>query len=226
MSPAQILSIVLDLVLIGLVAAGVVVGIVRGFLKSVMKPVRVAASLAISALLSKPISKVLVAPIIQNPLENKIQSYVLDFIEKNKDNPNKEFPTLIKFAAALKGVDLTNKDTISDLIGNVTGPVAEIIALAITFGILFLVFVLVIRVGCWLLESFIKDTTLGKANKIAGAVFNALLGLVVGWAFVSVFDIVVHMGIFESGWIGTEFNGGILYRLLLNFSPIELLLSF
>ena len=223
MSPALILSIVLDLVLIGLVAAGVVVGIVRGFLKSVMKPVRIAASLALSALLSKPISKVLVAPIIQTPLENKIQSYVLDFIDKN---PNKELPTLIKLAAALKGVDLTNEETVSELIGNVTGPVVEIIALAITFIILFLIFVLLIRVGCWFLESSIKDTTLGKANKIAGAVLNGLLGFVVGWAFVSAFDIFVHMGIFESGWLGTEFKGGLLYRLLLNFSPIELLLSF
>ena len=224
MSPAQILSIVLDLVLIGLVAAGVVVGIVRGFLKSVMKPVRVAASLAISALLSKPISKVLVAPIIQTPLENKIQLCVRGFIDDK--NPNKELPTLVKLAAALKGVDLTNEETTNELIGNVTGPVVEIIALAITFIILFLIFVLLIRVGCWFLESFIKDTTLGKANKIAGAVFNALLGLVVGWAFVSAFDIFVHMGIFESGWLGTEFEGGYLYKLLLNFSPIELLLSF
>ena len=221
MSPASILKIVLELVLIGLVAAGVVVGIVRGFLKSVMKPVRIAASLALSALLSKPISKVLVAPIIQIPLENKIQFYVDEF-----QNYTKELPTLVKLAAALKGVDLSNEETANELIGNVTGPVVEIIALAITFIILFLIFVLLIRVGCWFLESSIKDTTLGKANKIAGAVLNGLLGFVVGWAFVSAFDIFVNMGIFESGWLGTEFEGGLLYKLLLKFSPIELLFSF
>lgn len=223
MPQAIVLSIILDLLLIGLVAAGVVVGIVRGFLKSVMKPVRIAASLALSALISNPISKVLVAPIIQAPLDNKIQSYILEFIEKH---PKRELPTLVKLAAALADVDLTDTEVLSELVGKVTAPIIEIISLVITFGIMFLILVIVIRVGCWFLESSIKDTKLSKANKIAGAILNALLGFVIGWAFVIVFDLFVHMPMFEAGWLGTEFKGGWIYRLLLNFSPIELLLSF
>lgn len=223
MTQAIILSIIIDVLLVGLVAAGCIVGVVRGFLKSIMKPVRIAISMALSALISKPISKVLVAPIIQAPLDNKIQSYILDFIEKH---PQKELPTLVKLAAALADVDLTDIDTVAQMVGQITAPIIEIISLVITFGILFLIFVLVIRVGCWFLESAIKDTTLSKANKTAGAILNGLLGFVIGWVFVIVFDLFVHMPMFEAGWLGTEFKGGLIYRLLLNFSPIEMLLSF
>ena len=223
MTQAIVLSIVLDLGLIGLVVAGVIVGIIRGFLKSVMKPVRIAISMALSALISDPISKVLVVPIIQAPLDNKIQSYILNFIEKH---PERELPTLVKLAAALADVDLSNMETITQMVGKITAPIVEIISLAITFGILFLILVIVIRVGCWFLESVIKDTKLSKVNKTAGAILNGLLGLVIGWAFVTVFDLFVHMPMFEAGWLGTEFKGGLIYRLLLNFSPIEMLLSF
>ena len=224
MAPATILSIIVDLFLVGLVAAGIVVGIVRGFLKSVMKPVRIAASLGLSAICSEFVSKVITVPIIQAPLNNKIQSYILEFV--NEKYPEKDFPTLVKLAAALADVDLSDPTLVNELVDKVTAPIVDIIALAITFGILFLIFVLIIRLGCWMLESVIKDTELNKINKAAGAVLNGILGFVIGWVFVIVFDLFVHLPMFEAGWLGTEFKGGWIYRLLLNFSPIELLLSF
>ena len=226
MAQAIILSIALDLFLIGLVVAGCLVGVYKGFLKSVMKPVRIALSVFLSALISKPISRVLVVPLIKAPLNNKIQSYILNFIEKH---PDKNLPTLVKLAAALNGVDVNGEDVISvvvDRVGEITAPIVEIIALVITFCVLLVIFILLIKVGCHLLDFLIKDTGLNKVNKTFGAIFNGLLGFVVGWVFVVVFDLFVHLPVFESGWLGMQFKGGLLYRLLLNFSPIEMLLSF
>lgn len=217
----MLITIIVDLVLTSFIVLGFIFGIKRGFVKSVMKPLRTIGSFLIAYFSAKPIAINIIVPLIGGPLANQIKSYITE----NFSNVDSELPTLVKLAATLTGIDLEGA-TIADVIQQLTTPVVELIAVVITFILMFFLSKLALTLVFKLVDSVFNSSVLVVPNKILGCVLNTVCGAVVAWGVTLAFDFIIHLPMLEGQAWATEFSGGILYDFFLNFSPAELLLSF
>ena len=92
--------------------------------------------------------------------------------------------------------------------------------------LLFLLSKLLISVGITVVNTFVSAGALGKVNKAMGFVLAGCLAFLAAWAVTGVVDFFFHLGIFNNSELIRNFEGGLLYRMFISFSPIELLLSF
>jgi len=215
------LDLVVDIVLVLIVVIGFIVGLVRGFIKSVSHPIKVFGSLALAIWLAQPISDKLVFPLFGGTLANRIEGYLL----ANCSNPEEELPTLVKLAAGAVGVDLEGK-TLSVIITELTNPVVGLISVILTFVALYFAARLLLALVFYILDRAIDSSVLVIPNKIAGCILNTLMGAIIAWCAVFVFNFVINLPAFEGqAWVN-EFVGGPIYSFFSRISPVELLLSF
>ena len=226
-----VLEIFLDLILLGLVGAGVYIGIKQGFILIMAKPVKLFASLLFAYATCAGFASIFVVPMIEAPITN----YITDFLYKNcsaltPDNVAGELPTLLKIGAAVFDINVeqiardAEGDVIHAMVTHLAGPSIFVIAVIISFGIVYLLARLLFMGGMYLVNYFFKDGILGKVNKTMGIVFASCLAFIAAWALAGLLEFIFNTPLFAEGM--KDFNGGLLYRFFNSFSPIELLLSF
>ena len=227
------MDVIFELILICILVGGSYAGIKFGFIQIAAKPIKILASLSFAFLLCKGVGTGVIAPIIQAPVSN----YIKDFMYTNcsnlsYDNLSDEVPTLLKMAGAAFNVDMSVGNSFSadvlldNVILNLTSPTVNLIGIVIAFIILLFVFRLLISLGIYLVNSFCQGGVIAIVNKTMGFVLAGLLSFLCAWAFVSVVEFFFHLPIFDNSSAIKDFDGGLIYRLLLSISPLELLLSF
>ena len=77
----MILSIIVDLLLLGIIAYGIYYGIKKGFVKLAERPVKTVASLVLAYTCCGGFGALIVSPLIRGP----ITGYIGDFLYKNKN---------------------------------------------------------------------------------------------------------------------------------------------
>lgn len=227
------LKIFLEIILIGIIVGGSYYGIVTGFFKMAAKPIKVVASLSFAGLLCKVIGRFIVAPIIHSPITNYIKDFMYEHCtDLSPDSVVTEIPTLLKMAGAAFNVNVvadptaTTDQMLNKVIGELTMPTVNLIAMIISFVLLYFLCMFIISIGIFVVNSYVSDGVVGKINRIMGFVLAFLLALLVAWLLAGFIDFFFHLGIFDNSELIRGFKGGWIYRLLVNFSPIELLLSF
>ena len=218
-------TIIVDVVLASFIILGFIIGIKRGFIKSVTKPLKTIGAFLIAYFSAKPIAVKIIVPLIGGPLANQIEAYV----NENCSNVNSEVPTLVRLAASIAGIQIDGMEeggTIADVVHTLTDPLVELIAVVITFVLLFFVSKLLLALFFKLLDSVFNSSVLAVPNKILGCILNTICGAVIAWVTTIVFDFIIHLPLLETQAWAAEFSGGFIYDFFLNFSPAELLLSF
>ncbi len=227
------LKIILELLIVAILVGGVYCGIKFGFISIVAKPIKSVVAFVFALTLSSPVGKGIIAPIIQTPVTN----YIKDFMYTNCSNlsPNNvldEIPTLLKISGAIFNVDMNatvgvSADSILEsVIYNLTSPVVSVVSIIIAFFLMFFVGKLMFIGGIFAVNKFCSVGILGKVNKAMGFVVSGILAIGAVWLFVSILEFFFHLSIFESSVTLANFRGGLLYRLFVRLSPLELLLSF
>ena len=112
------------------------------------------------------------------------------------------------------------------MILNLTSPAVNLIGILIAFVVLLLVGRLLISVGVYCVNSFCQGGLLAVVNKAMGFVLAGLLSVICAWGFVSVVEFLFHLPVFYDSAAIRGFSGGVLYKLFVSLSPLELLLSF
>ena len=226
-----VLEIILDLILLGLIGGGVYIGIKKGFISIMAKPVKLFASLLFAYATCGGFANVFVVPFIEAPITN----YITDFLYKNCEGLTPvtiadELPTLLKIGAAVFDINVyeiaanAEGDVIRAIVGHLAHPSIYVIAVVISFALVYVIARLLFAGAMFLVNYFFKDGVLGKVNQIMGIVFATALAFIVAWALAGFLEFIFNTPLFAEGMV--DFNGGLLYRFFNSFSPIELLLSF
>ena len=227
------LKIFLEIILIGIIVGGSYYGLSTGFFKLAAKPLKIAASLSFSALLCKVIGKFVIAPIIHSPITNYIKDFMYERCsDLSPDQLVTEIPTLLKMAGAAFNVNvvadptLTTDQMLEKVINDLTLPAVNLIGIGIAFVLLYFVAKLLISCGIFIVNSYVSTGVVGQINSVMGCVLAFVLAFLAAWLLAGVIDFIFHLGMFDGSELIRGFRGGWIYRLLVSFSPIELLLSF
>ena len=227
-------SIVFDLLLTAILAAGIVIGIKKGFISTVARPVKVLASIAIAIALASAIGSAIISPIIGPAISNKISGVLIEkYSDITAENAMETLPTLIKFAASMCGIDVTKVASTADgvliieeIVDSVTSPIVSLVSAIAGFIIVYIVAKILLGILLRLIESMFESGIAATTNKVLGAVFTFLLAFAAAWAFTAVSEFLLNIPLIaKANWV-ENFNGGILYRFFRSFTPLDLLLSF
>lgn len=225
------LNIILDILLVAILAGGIAFGIKRGFINILARPLRSLLALALAYALASPVGSGLIVPLLSEPLINQISGFLYDNCAHITPDNTEELPTLIKLAANLAGVDVTalgdsTDDILASVVESLAMPIVNIIATLVAFVLLFIIFKLLFSLLLSVANSVFGKGVFGVFNKVLGCITSGLLAIFVAWAFVSVFEYVIHFPAIVDVPALSKFTGGFIYRMFKQYNPVELLLSF
>jgi uncharacterized membrane protein required for colicin V production len=223
------LKFIIDIIIAAIIIGSVFLGYKRGFIKTVARPVKFFLCLALSFSLASPFAAAFIEPIIDDTVSNQIADYLDDKIEESETG-ELDIPTLLLVAAEIADVELPEtvdtKEFANEIADTVAGPVIHLLASIVSFIVLYFVLKIVLGILLKMLNAFFDRGVAGALNRTLGVVFSLLLSIATAYLFVSVFEFVRNMPIFESvAWL-SDFDGGFLYNFFGSLNPIDLLLSF
>ena len=222
------MSIFVEILLWVILLVGVALGIRSGFIRMAAKPVKLILSLVLAFSLCTSVAEGIVTPIIEQPITN----YIYDFLaencpELNIENVAEELPTVLKMAAGMYGINVeeivaqnAGRDIIAEITAVLAAPVISILAIIVSFVLLYFVSKLLITLALSLIDLIFSNGIFGALNKILGGVSGAVISFAVAWALAVLIEFLYHIN-----GNGLE-NPGLLYTFFNTYSPIELLLSF
>ena len=227
------LKISLEIILLAILIGGAYYGIRLGFIRIAAKPIKFVLGLVFAFSLCGPVGTTIIAPLIQSPLTNYVKEYMYERCAAlTADGVLERTPTLLKMAGAAfdvefgaAGVDSTDA-MIEKVVVSLTAPAVLLISSVIAFILLFLISKLLFSLAVSVVNSVFEIGVLSRINRVMGLIVAAFMSFFAAWAFVSLIDFVLHLSIFDSVDAVRQFDGGRLYRLFKNISPIGLLLSF
>jgi len=228
------MKIILEIILIAFLLFELVWGYKRGFVKSLAKPVRFFASIATAFWLAKPFSNKFIQPIVEKLVKNPLTNQIEDYLNTNcptlgPENAHDELPTLLKLAASYENIDIaevSTADFIPAIVDKLISPVIVFISVVITFILTYFLAKLLYTFIIAFLSSTLNKGVIGLPNRILGSAFCFLFAIVISWAFVMIFGLVINSSAFaEASW-AQGFEGGPLYRFFSKNSPLDILLSF
>ena len=226
------MNISVDLLLCVIMAASLVIGLRVGFVRIAAKPVKFILALVIAISVCSTAAEGIIVPLIGEP----IASYVSDFLYENcaaitAENAADELPTLLKIAAAIFGIDVSEvasgaTSVIDSIAESLTAPVVHVVSIAASFFLCYFAAKLVLGILFLIINKILEIGVLGLLNKILGVVFSGALGFVLAWAVAVVLEFVFKLPALESNAVISGFEGGAIYRFFNTYNPMELLLSF
>ena len=226
------MDIIIDLILCVIMAASLAIGLRVGFVRIAAKPVKFVLALVIAISVCSTVAESFIAPTIGQP----IASYVSDFLYENcatitAENASDELPTLLKIAAAVFGIDVTEvasgaTSVIDSIAESLTAPVVHVVSIVASFFLCYFVLKLIIGLALLIINKIFEIGVFGVFNKMLGVVFSGALGFVAAWAVAVILEFVFKLPALESNAVISGFEGGAIYRFFNTYNPMELLLSF
>ena len=222
------MSIFVEILLWVILLVGVALGIRSGFIRMAAKPVKLILSLVLAFSLCASVAEGIVTPIIEKPITNYIYDFLVENCpELNIENVAEELPTVLKMAAGMYGINVeeivaqnAGRDIIAEITAVLAEPVISILAIIVSFVLLYFVAKLLITLALALIDLIFSNGIFGALNKILGGVSGAVISFAVAWALAIFIEFLYHIN-----GSGLE-NPGFLYTFFNTYSPIELLLSF
>jgi len=227
------MAVIIDIILVLIILVGAFIGLRRGFIASLTKPIKFFLAILLSYWLCGVFATGIVQPMIQEPLMGQISNYLLTKCEGiTAATASEELPTLIKFAAFLSGIDVSSISAessaayITQIVEKLSTPVIHLIAVVISFILLYFILKILLSVGFSLINGVFNIGILGVVNRTLGLLFNGFFFFVMAWVFVLLFGYFINIpGIVNAEW-AQNFEGGYIYRFFKSMSPVDILLSF
>ncbi len=184
-------GLILDLSIAGIILLFVVIGIFMGFFRSILSLVRFSGSFVIAFLLRKPCGAMLdklfkITPKLTETLTTTFSGYSAELISTTSADPQtlKNLVNASDMSGILKRLcgwmigseQLGDATTVIDLVSSKAGTIlCSVIAVAVLFIILRIFTFLIGR----LFKKLAKKRTLGKLDRLLGAVFGLVKGAAV-----------------------------------------------
>jgi len=226
-------ALLADAVLALILVLGIGLGWRRGFIRTVAKPVKLVGALVISFKLCTPLAGKWLEPILRAPIAERLTAFLTErCADLTAQNATEELPTLLKLAAGLFNIDISEvaegagARIIEAIVNALAAPVAHVIAIVFCFVILYFVSQLVLTVALLLLNMIFHVGVLGVANRLVGVLFGALFALLLAWGAVALSELVFGLPSMADSALVDGVRDGFLYRFFDRNGPLDLLLSF
>ena len=229
-------NILFDLVILSFIVLGGIYGVKKGFISAIARPVKKISSVVLAMLLANPIGNALISPIIGPAISHKVSDILIEkYSNVLASSANESLPTVIRFAASMSGINLSESATTADgkilmehIADSVTSPIVSILAVAAGFVVSFFIVKTLLNILFAFLDKKAKNSkgAINKLNKILGCVFAVLLSLAIAWCFTVSIEFFFNIPILARANAIDNFTGGPVYKLFKSISPLELLLSF
>lgn len=227
------MSIIIDLVLCVVMALALVIGLKRGFVNIAAKPVKFVLAIVSAFVFCVTVSEMLIVPAIKEP----VAAYISDFLYENCSgltaaNAKDELPTLLKIAAAVFGIDVTETATeggagvIGNIANSLSAPVVNVVSVVISFILCYFVAKILLSIIFLFINKIFEINVFSLFNKILGCIFSGVIGIVIAWGIAVVLEFSFKLPVFESNAVIADFEGGAIYRFFNTYNPMEILLSF
>ncbi len=219
-------KVFLELIIVIILVFGSYYGYTRGLFRLLITPARFVICLLLSLRLAPIVGRTLFLPIISDPVRNYIGGIIGErFSEIQTMTEEGSIPTVMKIAAAIFNVEIQLSDEmLLDGIMSLADPLVGLIAYALSFLALLLLFTVLLRLIINLCDAILSVGIIGRINKIFGVLVSFFAAIIVAWLFVSAVDVFIISK--ETDGALPAFVGGPLYRLFKDNSPLKLLLSF
>ncbi len=226
------MNVIIDVILCAIVVIGCIIGFKVGFVSLVAKPVKAVLAIIFAFVFCTGVADAVMTPMISTPVTN----YLVDFMNEKcagitAENYAEELPTLLKLAASVFGIDLsetvagTSGSVLEGLVETLTAPVINVVSIIISFVVVWIVSKILLSLIFFLINALLKGP-LGALNGILGCIVSTILAIVIAWGVAVLLEFVFHTAAFEGNALIEEFEGGFFYRFFNTYSPLELLLSF
>ena len=208
------MSLIIDLVVVGLIALFVFIGIKRGFVKEIVSLVGFIVALVLAFSLSNVGAELAYDNFIDASVQDSVKQSITDSVKNDADGILNSVPE--EFISAAKTIGIDIEAAVNDSIGVNISDTAQNVALKISHDIarpvvttlirviLFLVLFIIIRILIgWLgkvLNIFARLPVLHSANKLLGGIVGFLRGTVI--ALVLCYVVILIVNVRENGLIG------------------------
>lgn len=228
------ITILFDIILVGILFAGGFMGIKKGFMGTIAKPVKIILTLVLAFSLAGVVGTLIVEPIIGPAISHKLTDILIEkYSDVTAATANEKLPTLVKFAASMCGVSVESVATEADgvrvieaIAQSVTAPVVKIMGRILGFVIAYFLSKVLVHYLMKYVDTLINKGVAGRVNKTIGCIFTLFLAIAACWAFTSFFEFIFNIPVIAATKGVSRFNGGWIYNLFRSISPLDLLLSF
>ena len=226
------MSLVIDIILVGIVLLGAYVGYKCGFVKIAVKPLKLIFALFVAFRFAKDFAAAVITPIISPSVTQYVSGALADRVGViTVENVSDKLPLVLKISAAAFGIDVkeiaeTGSGSLTDrLAEELTLPFVNLVSVIIAFIVLYVLAKIAIVLFTFLFNSLVSRGPVGIVNRTLGIILSTAFFFVIAWGVAVVFDFVIALPAFAKYPAFADFNGGAVYGFLNTYNPLELLLS-
>ena len=213
---------IMDGVLAIIILVGVFLGYAKGFFSVITKPVKIIGSACITYCIANPIIEAWTRPFFTEKAYGWINNALLEKSpDLSVDTAGESLPFVLRLIASIFKIDVsaagsaaTSEEIIAEISKSLSVPTGNIIAIAVTYLVLFIAILIVLSIIVAIIGTVIDSGPL--------AVIDKILGLILGTAIAIVACCIVAN---ITGSIAKEFTGGFVFEFFKNFDPFSLILS-
>ena len=226
------LGFFLEVVLICILAGVSYYGYRRGLFRIIVSPLRRIISFLLAFSFSDYVARAFVCPLIRTPVKSYLTEILLERTnETDLYIPTSNLPPIVKIVASLcteslEAIGSAAEISIERILEGVSEPLLLLISRLIAFILLYLLFMILIRLGVSLLDSIFCIGVIERINRSLGLMLSFVLALFCAWAFASLADYLFRLDLFSESDLAGELRLGPLYTFFREFSPIRLILTF
>lgn len=220
------MSIIIDLIILGIIMLCVFLGIKRGLAGSILKIISLILAIVIAAVLYKPVAGFLKE---KTTIDDSIRDSIVTTLDSNmgEDNQIKEentnLPnTMVDYInQTMKDLNVTVQEEKTKAVAAVANNITETIMNAIAAVSIFIIARILLFVVSIFLNVLTELPLIKQVDKAGGIIYGLVEGLIIIWALISVLTflspLIASTGVIEA--IHKSFLGGLLYNnnILLNW---------
>ena len=185
------MSIIIDLIIVGIIALCVIVGYAKGLTGALIKIVSFVLSLVIAFILYMPISNYIIN---NTQIDNMIENTIRESILKNDDQTQKEenMPTAITDYINQKVEDASNSVK-ENVVNSTAKDVSQTIVRAGTWIMLFIIARIALIVLKFITALIAKLPVIKQFDKLGGIIYGLLEGLVITYFALALISFITPM---------------------------------
>ena len=214
---------VLDIILLVILLIGFLLGYKRGFFGSITKPLKILASVSLTIVISSPIINAWTRPLLTGKIEAWIYKSLSEaYFGASAETASEGVPAVLKLAAELMKLDLgalgseaTTEEILSLMAAQMAVPIGNLVAVAVTYLALFIVFMILLSVLIALLDVVFTKGILGKINKGLGLLLGGVIAMVVACVVANIV-----------GAVFADAARGTITQFFKNINPFAIVMKF
>jgi uncharacterized membrane protein required for colicin V production len=210
----------LDLMFVVLAAIFIVVGVRKGFIRSLIQSAKFILSIVAMYFLGSHVATFLKDKFLFKSIYNSVHSFVNNIYENSTASMNSEeilssFPQFMvndevraQVESSIADAEQSGAALVETISNNIANPVAVVLSNILGYVLTFVLALIILSIAAWLLTKLAdRSEFIGKANRIFGGIWGALMGTIVLFMIASIIKFFDANGVIYQDTAVVKFFG-------------------